>query len=125
MWAGILTIAIGTALIAVIIWAVLHGDATVRAHRPAPPAPAGPPIETLAVDLRRLRTATQTPAPGASRVRRVATLAAYDDALAQACLALDLPDTLSALRPGPDREADRLRVEAQLEAAGLRFTSAQ
>jgi hypothetical protein len=62
-------------------------------------------------------------APGTSLVRRNATLAAYDNALAQACLALGLPDTLTDLPPGTDREAERLRVEALLEAAGLRFTS--
>ena len=56
-------------------------------------------------------------------VRRNATLAAYDDALVQACLALGLPDTLTGLPPGTDREAERLRVESLLEAAGLRFTS--
>ena len=128
MLSGVLTVAAATGMLALVLTVVFHGESMVRfvrRHRPAPLAPAGPPIETLAADLARLRSATRTLEPGTSHVRRTATLAAYDDALAQACHALDLPDTLSDVRPGPDREAERLRVEALLEAAGLRFTSGQ
>lgn len=126
MLSGVLGVVAVTAMLAIVLWVVFYAGSArlfVRRHLPAPPAPAGPPIEALAADLKRLRAATRSVAPGTSLVRRNATLAAYDDALVQACLALGLPDTLTALPPGTDREAERLRVEALLEAAGLRFTS--
>lgn len=126
MRSGVLGLAAVTAMLAFALWVVFYGSAArifVRRHLPAPPKPAGPPIERLAADLKRLRRATLEVEPGTSRVRRDAALAAYDDTLVQACHALGLPDTLTDLPPGTDREAERLRVEAQLEAAGLRFTS--
>jgi hypothetical protein len=126
MLSGVLGLAAVTAMLAIVLWVVFYGGSArlyVRRHLPAPIAPAGPPIEALAADLKRLRAATRSVAPGTSLVRRNATLAAYDDTLVQACLALGLSDTLTDLPPGTDREAERLRVEALLEAAGLRFTS--
>lgn len=126
MPAGVLGIVVVTAMLVAVLWVVFYGaDARlfVRRHLPAPAAPSGRPIEALAADLRRLRAATLHVSPGASHVRRSATVAAYDDVLVEACLALGLPDTLSGLPTGTDREAERLRVEALLEAAGLRFTS--
>jgi hypothetical protein len=128
MLTGVLGVAAVTAMLAVVLWVVFYGGATrifIRRHLPAPTTPIGPPIEALAADLKRLRRVTLEVEPGTSHVRRVAAVAAYDDALVQACLALGLPDTLTGLAPGPDREAERLRVEALLEAAGLRFTSSQ
>lgn len=125
MLAGVLAVAAITAMLALVLWVVFYGSAArifVRRHLPARAAPAGRPIEALAVDLRRLRAATLRAEPGSSHVRRSATVAAYDDVLVQACLALGLPDTLSGLPLGTDREAERLRVEALLEAAGLRLT---
>jgi hypothetical protein len=126
MPSGVLGVVAVTAMLILVLWVVFYGSAArifVRRHLPAPPAPVGPPIETLASDLRRLRAAARSAQPGTSVVRRNATLAAYDDALADACVALGLPDTLTGLPPGTDREAERLRVEALLEASGLRFTS--
>lgn len=128
MPAGLWGVAAVTAMLVLVLWVVFYGGAArivVRRHLPPPSGPAGPPIEALVADLRRLRRATLTVEPGTSQVRRSATVAAYDDALVQACLALGLPDTLSEVPPGPDREAERLRVEALLEAAGLRFTRGQ
>lgn len=128
MWTGVLTVVATTAALVLVLWLLLYGGVTVRfvrRHRTSPAAPAGPPIEALAADLARLRAATRRLSPGTSQVRRVATLAAYDDVLADACRALDLPDTLGPLAPGPDREAERMRVESLLEAAGLRFTSSR
>lgn len=128
MWESILTIAAGTALLVAAFWVVFYGAATwglVRRHRSSPPAPIGPPIERVAADLRRLRAATERIAPGTSQVRRVAVVAAYDETLVQACHALGLPDVLSGVPAGPDREAARLRVEAMLEEQGLRFTPDQ
>jgi hypothetical protein len=125
VWEGILTIAEVTAGIALVLRSVLHAPHLIeltRRLRSAPAAPVGPPIETLAADLRRLRRATESMGPGTSHARRVVTPAAYDDVLVQACQALALPDTLSAVRPGPDRDVERIRVEAMLEQEGLRFT---
>lgn len=125
---GVLGVAAVTAMLVLVLWVVFYGSAArifVRRHLPPRAAPVGPPIETLAADLKRLRAASHGMPPGSSHVRREATLAAYDDALAQACLALGLPDTLTDLPPGTDREAERLRVEALLEDEGLRFTSSQ
>ena len=121
---GLWGVAVVTAMLVFVLWVVFYGSAArifVRRHLPPPTGPAGPPIETLAADLRRRRLAFRAVEPGTSPVRRSATVAAYDDALVQACLAVGLPDTLRFLTPGPDREAERLRVEALLEAAGLRF----
>jgi hypothetical protein len=46
---------------------------------------------------------------------------AYDDLLADACNALGVPDTLTGLPPGIERDAERLHVEDELKAAGLRL----
>jgi hypothetical protein len=53
--------------------------------------------------------------------RRTATTAAYDDLLLEAARALDVDDTLTGLRPGADRDAERLRVEHLLREAGLQL----
>ncbi len=84
-----------------------------------PPRPAGRPIEDVARHLRRLRREALAPAPGAPMLRRAAAMAAYEDVLLQAASALGVPDTLSGLRPGTDREAERLRIEHLLRSAGL------
>ena len=54
-----------------------------------------------------------------SMARRTGTLAAYDDVLLEACRAVDLPDTLSGLPEGTERDAERLRLEFLLDRAGL------
>ena len=91
-------------------------------HRisPGPPPPAGPPIERIGRDARRLRAALVV-APGTPMARRLGALKAYDDLLSDACRALGIDDTLTGLPAGTDRDAERLRVESALEAAGLRL----
>lgn len=92
----------------------------VRAHfSPPPPEPSVPAIEDLAAALRRIRPLVLTPAPGTPMARRRGTAAAYDDLLAQAARALRVPDLLTDLREGTDREAERLRLEHLLREAGL------
>ena len=86
---------------------------------PPPPAPATPAIEDLAASLRRVRRELVAPAPGTPMARRRGTVAAYDDLLAQAARALGVPDLLTGLREGTDREAERLRLEHLLRDAGL------
>ena len=88
---------------------------------PRPEPPAGPPIERIGRDLRRLRAELLAPTPGAPMARRTGVWRAYDDLLGDACRALDVPDTLTGLPPGIEREAERLQVEHELEAAGLRL----
>lgn len=88
-----------------------------------PEPPAGLPIERIARDARRLRTELLVPAPGTPMARRIAVQRAYDDLLADACEALDVPDTLSDLPPGTERDAERLHVEHELDEAGLRLTA--
>ena len=84
------------------------------------PVPAGPPIERIAADLRRLyrqRTMLGMHAPSPGRGLRTKALnAAYVDVLVSACRALDvaLPQT------GPnglvsDAEIDRVEVDLRLK----------
>ena len=129
MLAGILAVVGATAMFALVLTVVFYG-ATIRrglvrtgrsAHllHPEPPRPLGPPIDALARDLRRLRAATLVQRQDRSNVQRTATLAAYDDALIEACAALEIPDTLGDLPHGTEREAERLRIEWLLEQRGL------
>jgi hypothetical protein len=92
----------------------------VRARlSPPPEAPAGPAIEDLARSLRRLRSEVLSPAPGTTMAKRRGATAAYEDLLVQAARALGVADTLSDVREGTDREAERLRLEHVLREAGL------
>ncbi|HYT10119.1 MAG TPA: hypothetical protein VEL73_05595 [Mycobacteriales bacterium] len=82
-----------------------------------------PPVERLAADLRRLSAACLDCPRGTSHARRTGLLTAYDGALVAACDAMEVPQSLDALPAGMDRELERIRVEAAIEAAGLRFRS--
>lgn len=84
---------------------------------PADPAPPHPAIEFLAADLRRLYRhrlgiATQ------SLVWHIAVLRAYDERLRLASRCLGVTEHLSTVT-GMDLEIERLRIESELEAAGL------
>jgi len=92
--------------------------AAIRRRREVP-GPAGPPIERLAQDLRRVRRSLTDLPPDAPMVRRRATSQAYDALLGQACVALDVPNWLPDLPEGVEREVERLRVEESLRRAGL------
>ena len=81
--------------------------------------PDGPPLEELAATLRRLHPAVRAPRAGTATVRQQGILAAYDGVLVTAAAALDVPTTLADLPEDLDREAERLRVEYELERAGL------
>ena len=81
-----------------------------------------PPVERLAADLRRLSAASRNLPHGTPYARHKGLLLAYDDTLVAACQALDVPQSLDTLPLGTDRELERLRVEAALEAAGLRIS---
>ncbi len=126
---GVFQLALLTVLPGVGLWLLLNGRqvaarlarAARRAHvLAAPPErPAGPPLEKIAADIRRIAAQLEANGPEATRVRRVATILAYDEALAAACHALGLPDTLTALPVGPPRDAERGRVEQALAREGL------
>ncbi|WP_305787863.1 hypothetical protein [Symbioplanes lichenis] len=86
----------------------------------APVATARPCIEEVAADLRRLgRQRTSGPSCGSVRWRD-AVLRAYDDRLSLASEALGVRHRLSAL-DGWDLELERLRVEEELQAAGIKL----
>ncbi|MQA08588.1 MAG: hypothetical protein GEU98_08545 [Pseudonocardiaceae bacterium] len=107
-----------------VCWAVLYGPRTVRRlarwrvrRRPRPPK--GPPIQSLAADLRRVHRTLAQYGPGTPIVRRVGARQAYDALLVQACAAVDVEHHLDTLPEGIDREMERLRVEESLRSAGL------
>ena len=117
-----------TAVAAVVIGAVLHAPAMVRAARRvgvrwglvAPDVPVLPPtVERLAHDLQRLRSDLATLDPHTPVARRRGVVAAYDDALADACRAMGIADVLHDVPDGMEREMARLEVEEQLVVAGL------
>jgi hypothetical protein len=111
------------------LWAFAHvadilerGDRIARflkVVRSPDPAPAGMPIERIAADLRRIRPQALTPTPGMPMARRKAIVAAYDDALLDACRALDVPTELDRVTDAFERESERLRTESELERAGV------
>ena len=76
-----------------------------------------PPIEKLASDLRRLRRQRAGIAQR-SPMWRAAVEDAYDDRIALACKWLGIDEHLAELT-GVDREIERVRLEGELEAAGL------
>ena len=87
-----------------------------------PPVPAGPPIEQLAGDLRRLNrlrmgVATRSP------VWFNAVQRAYDEALRVGCVQLGIDQYLDEVS-GVDLEVERLRVEGELQRAGLALRDA-
>jgi hypothetical protein len=123
---GLVVLALVTLLLGVTVGAVLyqHGVGALvrrlsRRVSPPPELPTGPPIEQVARDVRRLRAELLSTTPGTPMARRVGVTRAYDDVLADACRALAVPDSLTGLPSGIERDAERLRVEHQLRAAGL------
>ena len=126
---GVIAIAIATAVAAVAFGAVFYFPEmvalTVRVARlmglipPLSPTPVGMPLERIAADLRRLRVEARHHQPGMSMAKYRGAVAAYDDALLDACRALDLSTDLSTLPEGVERESERLRVEYELERAGI------
>jgi hypothetical protein len=93
-----------------------------RRVRPPPPQPIGRPIEDIAASLRRIQCWLDTyedprPIPGKATKWKAAAIA-YDRVLVDACQALEVPEALDGT-VGLDREAERLRIQAALEDAGL------
>jgi hypothetical protein len=126
---GVVDLGLITVCLAGAFWLIAHaadvldvGARWARAMRllPTPPvAPSGMPIERIAADLRRIRRQALMPASGTPMARRRAIVAAYDDALLDACRALDVPTELDRITDALERESERLRTEAELERAGV------
>ncbi len=81
----------------------------------------GAPLEQLAADLRRLRSAVSTDA-NRSAAQQLGTRLAYDQVLTQACTMLEIEHELSDDTTGLERDIERFRVEAELERAGVMVT---
>jgi hypothetical protein len=86
---------------------------------PPPEPPAGPPIERIAADARRIQAQLRHLPPGIPVAKLRGWQAAYDDVLVTACHALGLEQRLDLLADGSVRDFERQRVERMLEAAGL------
>jgi hypothetical protein len=78
----------------------------------------GVPIEQLASDLRRLRAILGTDAHR-SAAHQMGNRLAYDKLLMQVCEMLEIEHDLAGDSIGFERDIERIRVEAELERAGL------
>jgi hypothetical protein len=78
----------------------------------------GIPIEQLAADLRRLRGILGTDAHR-SAAHQMGNRLAYDKLLMQACEMLEIEHDLEGDSIGFERDIERIRLEAELERAGL------
>jgi hypothetical protein len=87
--------------------------------------PTGPPLEDLVATLRRLHPAVRSPRAETTPVRQQGILAAYDGVLVAAAAALCVPTTLADLPDGLDHEAERLRVEHELQRVGLSWQASR
>ena len=83
------------------------------------PAPDNRPIESIALDARRLGGEVRSISPGVPHARREGIRAAYDDVLIECCACLEVPCALAVLERGPQRDRERARVERLLRDAGL------
>lgn len=118
-------ILVGVPLIAGAIADLLANRRRWEERRPSDPddgdvAPhlRGRPIEQLAADLRRLRTAAATDQQR-SATHQLANRVAYDQLLMQACEMVSVSHDLDKKTTGPERDIERIRVEAELERAGI------
>jgi hypothetical protein len=82
-----------------------------------------PPIEQIAAELRRLDRQRHSGPTTESVVWLAAVVGAYDRWLRLACRRLDVAEHLQRLE-GVDRDIERVRVEGELQAAGLALRSA-
>jgi len=87
--------------------------------------PAGPPLEKLVDDLRRLYPEVRSPDPGTRVGRQQRVLASYDHTLVAAARALDVPNQLVEAPEGWERDAERFRLEHALTVAGLDWQRAE
>ncbi len=114
-----LVVAAAPALVFWIALRLIPAAATViDDRRRARRVPAGPSLQSVVGDLRRLRRELRG-TPQRTQVRRVALLAAYDDALLEVCTIAGLDAPPLATATVADRAYARLLTEAALEQAGI------
>ena len=128
-WAGVIVLAEVTLMGIAVVGCVLYLDHVIEVGRrvgrrlhivpPAAPVAAGMPIERIAADLRRIRPQALRPPTGTPYSRRLAIVAAYDDALLDACRALGVSTELDRITDALERESERLRAEHELGKAGV------
>jgi hypothetical protein len=129
MRGGLLMLALVTGGVVGAVWCVFNGShlwewllalgRLVHVVPARPPVPDGMPLERIAADLRRMRAQARRQPSGTPMERRRAIVAAYDDALLDACRALEVPTELDLLTDPLERESERLRTESELERAGV------
>ena len=78
----------------------------------------GVPLEQVAANLRRLR-GVLTVDSHRSAAHQMGNRLAYDQVLIQACEMLEIEHDLGSQSAGMERDIERLRVEAELERAGV------
>ena len=88
-------------------------------RRFSPVVPLTRPIQEIGARVRRLGGEYHGGHPGRSWVKSEALRRAYDEALDEACRALEVPTDLLVLEPGTGRDFERVRVERVLVTAGL------
>jgi len=81
----------------------------------------GLPLERVVADLRRLRLAVGDDARR-SAAHQIGNRLAYDRVFSQACEMLEIDHELGNESVGLERDIERIRVEAELERAGVRVT---
>lgn len=129
MLGGVLMLGLVTAGVVGAVWCVFHASLLgalllglgrlLHLLPPRPLTPAGMPIERIAADLRRIRPQALAPVAGTPMARRLALVAAYDEALLDACRALGVTTELDRMTDSLERESERLRTESELERAGV------
>jgi hypothetical protein len=119
---GLLLFLVVAAAPTVVFWIALRlvpdAWARVEERRRERRTSLGPSLEAVVADLRRLRREIRC-GPAPTQMRRVALLAAYDDALLDACRVAAVPDPPLADAADRDRAFARLLTEAALEDAGI------
>ncbi|GAA0938929.1 hypothetical protein [Pseudonocardia zijingensis] len=119
---GLLLYVLVAVLPTALFWVVVRllpaaATAWIERRRRRHVAPAGPPLESVVANLRRLRREVCC---GCFRnqVRRRATLEAYDETLLECCRLVAVDAPLATADPR-DRPFARLLTEAALERAGI------
>lgn len=87
--------------------------------RQANAEPVRRPLQTVALDLRRLGRELALVSAGTPAAHRQGLQAAYDDVLLEAAAALEVAHRLRECTPGEEREVERLRLLTALVDAGL------
>ncbi|GIF76160.1 hypothetical protein [Asanoa siamensis] len=98
------------------------GELSVEVELPTADEPERPTIEQIAADLQRLGRQRLGVAQR-SQVWQTAVLRAYDEQLRLACSCLGVTEHLSEL-VGVDLEIERVRVEGELQLAGMTLPTA-